>query len=291
MLQSASKGEQSAKLKPNKRQFHLLADEASPLAVAMARSESQTLDMVRLALASQQMRLAYQPAVYANHPEIIGFYEGYIRLLNPQGLVIPASDFMAAVETQELGREIDVAALQLGLLALRRNPGIRVAINMSARSLGYRPWVQMLRSTLRANPGLGSGLILEINEESIVQMPDVMGPFVDEMRDHGIALTLDDFGAGLTSLQMLADFQFDIAKIDGKFIRNCHLESANQAVVQACIGMARAFDMFLVAEAVETPEEAEWLRTHGVGCLQGYLFGKPEVTPDFSKFRAARVAS
>lgn len=290
MLKSAENQGDHSRQKHGKKHFNILADEASPIAVALARSEGETLEMVRLALATQQMRLAFQPAVYANHPDIIGFYEGYIRLLNPQGLVIPASDFMAAVETQELGREIDVAALQLGLLTLRRNPGIRVAINMSARSLGYRPWVQMLRSTLRTNPGLGSGLILEINEESVVQMPDIMGSFIDEMRDHGIALTLDDFGAGLTSMKMLSDFQFDIAKIDGKFIRNCHLESPNQTVVQACIGVARAFDMFLVAEAVESPEEAEWLRAHGVGCLQGYLFGKPEVTPDFRKFRAARAA-
>lgn len=278
-------------LNPNGKYFNVLADEASPLAFAMARSEASTLDMVRRALQRGRMRLAYQPAIYASHPDIIGFYEGYIRLLNDEGLVIPASDFMGAAENQELGREIDVAALKLGLLALQKNPGIRVAINLSARSLAYKPWLQMLRSTLRNDPSLGSGLILEINEESIMLMPDVLGPLLDEMREYGIAFTLDDFGAGLSSLQLLNDFQFDIAKIDGKFIRDCHLESENQCIVKAAIGIARAFDMFIVAEAVETIEEANWLRNHGVGCLQGYLFGKPEVAPDFSLYRQPRVAS
>ena len=258
------------------------------MAVAIAHSEAETAAMVRRALQQGRMRLAFQPAVYANYPDIIGFYEGYIRLLNDEGLVIPASDFMAFAELQELGREIDVAALKLGLVALQKNPGIRVAINLSARSLAYKPWLQALRASLRAHPQIGSGLILEINEESIMLMPDVLGPLIEELRDHGIAFTLDDFGAGLSSLQLLSDFQFDIAKIDGKFIRNCHLAGEPQNIVRAAIGIARAFEMFLVAEAVETNEEANWLRDNGVGCLQGYLFGKPEVSPDFSRYHSPR---
>ena len=270
-----------------RQRFDVGADEASPFAAATA-GEQDTLSMVRRALDEKRMRLAFQPAVYSADPTIIGFYEGYIRLLNPEGLVIPARDFMGVAETQELGREIDVAALRLGLLALQRNPGIRIAVNMSARSVGYKPWNQMLRAALRQQPTLGPGLILEINEASTMEMPDVLIPFMAEFRAAGIAFTLDDFGAGLTSFTLLNEFGFDIAKIDGKFTRNCHASDRNQPIVQAAIDVAKAFDMFLVAEAVETNDEAVWLRDQGVGCLQGYLFGKPEVTPDFSLFRKAR---
>src|SRR5690606_16422786 len=124
---------------------------------------------------------------------------------DPQDRVIPARDFMEVAETQELGREIDVAALQLGLIALQKNPGIRVAVNMSARSVGYRKWVQVLRQALKTHPGLGRGLILEIGEASAMQMPDVLVPFMKELREEGIAFTLDDFGAGATSLQLLSE--------------------------------------------------------------------------------------
>ncbi len=273
---------------PTRAKFDIEPSLADPLAVAVSAADRETLAMVRAALTLRRMRLAFQPAVYAADPSIIGFYEGYIRLLDPQDRVIPASAFMAVAETQELGREIDVAALQLGLLTLQRTPGIRIAVNMSARSVGYKKWVQTLRQALKAHPGLGRGLILEISEGSAMQMPDVLIPFMKELRADGIAFTLDDFGAGATSLQLLSDFRFEIAKLDGRFVRGMEKDQTHQQILRAAIAMAREFNMFLVAEAVETPAEANWLRQEGVGCLQGYLFGAPEVAPDFSRFRKGR---
>lgn len=263
---------------------------ADPLAVEVSAADRETLAMVRAALSQRRMRLAFQPAVYAADPSIIGFYEGYIRLLDPQDRMIPARDFMDVADMQELGREIDVAALELGLATLQRNPGIRVAVNMSARSVGYGKWVQVLRQALKAHPGLGRGLILEIGEASAMQMPDVLVPFMKDLRREQIAFTLDDFGTGAMSLQLLSEFGFDIAKLDGRFIRGIDRNPENRPVVGAAIAMAREFGMFLVAEAVETAAEANWLRDQGVGCLQGYLFGAPEVSPDFSRFRKGREA-
>jgi len=268
--------------------FEIMADQSSPLAVAGSSADRETLAMVRAALTLRRMRLAYQPAVYAADPSIIGFYEGYIRLLDPKDKVIPARYFMDVVETQELGREIDVAALQMGLATLQKHPGIRVAVNMSARSIGYQKWGQTLRQALKTQPGIGRGLILEISEGSAMQMPDVLMSFMQELRTEQIAFTLDDFGAGATSLQLLSEFRFDIAKLDGKFTRGIEQSAKNQPLVRAAIALAKEFNMFLVAEAVETTAEAHWLRDHGVGCLQGYLFGAPEVTPDFSRFRKGR---
>lgn len=273
---------------PKRAKFEIEPSLADPLTVAVSAADRETLAMVRAALALRRMRLAFQPAVYAADPSIIGFYEGYIRLLDPQDRVIPASAFMDVAETQELGREIDVAALQLGLHTLQRTPGIRIAVNMSARSVGYKKWVQTLRQALKAHPGLGRRLILEISEASAMQMPDVLIPFMKELRAEGIAFTLDDFGAGATSLQLLSDFRFEIAKLDGRFVRGMAKDPSHQQILRAAIAMAREFGMFLVAEAVETPAEANWLRDEGVGCLQGYLFGAPEVAPDFSRFRKGR---
>lgn len=273
---------------PKRPKFDMDPAQTDPLAVEVSAADRETLAMVRAALSLRRMRLAFQPAVYAADPSIIGFYEGYIRLLDPQDRVIPARDFMDVAETQQLGREIDVAALQLGLTTLQKNPGIRVAVNMSARSVGYGKWVQVLRQALKTHPGLGRGLILEIGEASAMQMPDVLIPFMKELREEQIAFTLDDFGAGATSLPLLSEFSFDIAKLDGRFVRDIDRSAENRPVLLAAIAMAREFGMFLVAEAVETAGEANWLRDNGVGCLQGYLFGAPEVAPDFSRFRKGR---
>jgi EAL domain-containing protein (putative c-di-GMP-specific phosphodiesterase class I) len=261
---------------------------ASPLAAAISAQDRETLAMVASALKDRRMRLAFQPVVYAADPSVIGFFEGFIRLLNLRDQVIPARDFMGAVEQQQLGREIDCAALQLGLMAMQRNPQIRVSINMSARSVGYRPWTDILRRALQDSPRLGANLILEISEASALQVPDVLKPFMADMREHGIVFALDDFGAGMTSLRVLQDLGFEIAKIDGSLVKHVDRLSEGQAVVRAAIAMAEELGMYVVAEAVETEGEATWLREAGVGCLQGYLFGPPTVTPDFRAFRHGR---
>ena len=273
---------------PRKSKFDRDPATASPLDVAISAQERETLTMVASALEERRMRLAFQPVVYAADPKLIGFFEGFIRLLNLRDQVIPARDFMPVVEMRQLGREIDCAALQLGLMAMQRNPHIRVSINMSARSVGYRPWLDILYRALNETPRLGSNLILEINEASALQVPDVLKPFMAEMRERGIVFALDDFGAGMTSLRLLEEMDFEIAKIDGSLVKNVDRTGEGKSAVRAAIALAQELGMYVVAEAVETEAEATWLRDAGVGCLQGYLFGPPTVTPDFRAFRHGR---
>jgi EAL domain-containing protein (putative c-di-GMP-specific phosphodiesterase class I) len=254
----------------------------------MAAQDRETLKTVADALKDRRMRLAYQPVVYAADPSVIGFFEGFIRLLNLRDQVIPARDFMGAVERTQLGREIDCAALQMGLMSLQRNPQIRISVNMSARSVGYQRWATILRKALRDSPKLGYNLILEINAVSAMQVPDVLRPFMEEMRNHGIVFALDDFGAGLISLETLQDLRFEIAKIEGSLVRDIDRMTGPQTVVRGAIALAQEMGMYVVAEAVETEAEATWLREAGVGCMQGYLFGAPSVTPDFRAFRHGR---
>ena len=97
----------------------------------------------------------------ASNPDKIAFYEGLIRVLDETGRVIPAGDFMALAEEANLGREIDVAALHLGLEALRDNPGLRLSINMSARSIGYSKWSNLLRRYLALDRSIGERLIIQ----------------------------------------------------------------------------------------------------------------------------------
>lgn len=270
--------------------FDLDPDLASPLDAAISAQDKETLAVVAAALKDRRMRLAFQPVVYAADPSVIGFFEGFIRLLNLRDQVIPARDFMGAVEQRELGRAIDCAALQMGLMAIQRNPQIRVSINMSARSVGYGPWVTILRKALKETPRLGHSLILEINEASAMQVPDVLKPFMTEMREHGIVFALDDFGAAMTSLRVLRELRFEIAKIDGALVHQVDRDGDGQSMVRAAIALAQEMEMYVVAESVETEAEANWLREAGVGCLQGYLFGAPTVTPDFRAFRHGRSA-
>ncbi len=267
-----------------------LSSEASPLAFAMGEQSAQSLAMVREALRSRRLALAWQPIVWGAEPRKIAMYEGLIRVLDPTGRSIPAREFMPFVETIELGREIDCAALALGLEALRSYPALRVAVNMSARSIGFPRWMRVLQHGLAADPTAGERLVLEITETSAMQVPEIVVAFMDEVRGLGVCFALDDFGAGFSSFRYLRDFCFDIIKIDGQFIRGIDRNPDNQALTRALIAVGRHFDMMTVAESVETEAEARWLQAEGVDRMQGHLFGSPTVRPVWAEAAQRRRA-
>jgi EAL domain-containing protein (putative c-di-GMP-specific phosphodiesterase class I) len=264
--------------------------DADPLSFVARDQDRRTIAMVRAALETRRLRLAFQPVVLARDVQRVAFYEGLIRVLDEKGRVIPARDFMGAIETQDLGRMIDCAALEMGLRTLMRHPEIRLSINMSARSIGYPRWMRTLKRGLAASPTLGERLILEITESSAMLVPELVISFMDSLQKQGIAFALDDFGAGFTAFRYFKDFFFDIVKIDGQFIRGIHRDPDNQVLTAALVSIARQFEMLTIAESVETLEDAEFLQQAGLDCLQGYLFGAPTVHPTFSQpAQAARA--
>ena len=249
----------------------------TPLGSALAGRDRSTLDMVAEAIKYDQTMLAYQPIMQALPPHDVAFYEGYIRVLDSTGRVIPARDFMDVVEDTELGRELDCLALQHGLRTLSKHPNIRLSVNMSARSIGYERWNQALKRFLSKDKTIGERLLLEITEASTQGAPELVLDFMTRMQEHGIAFAMDNFGAGSMSIAHFRQFFFDAVKLDGQFVRKITENFDNQAVVRALIGVAKQFDMLTVAESVETQAEAEFLIANGVDCLQGYLFGAPTV--------------
>ena len=266
-------------------------DSASPLAYAVAQQDRETMQMVRDAIQNQQVLLAFQPVVKSTGQQRPAFYEGLIRVLDKTGRIIPAGEFIGVIENTELGRQIDCLALGLGLKTLADVPGLRLSINMSARSIGYQRWMDTLKRGLRTNPTIAERLIMEITESSAMLMPDIVCAFMSDLQHLGVTFALDDFGAGYTSFRYLKDFYFDILKIDGQFIRGIHADPDNQVLTQALLTIAQQFDMFTVAEFVETAEDAAFLQDLGIDCMQGYFFGAPTTRPNWVVANQERQAS
>lgn len=260
----------------------------SPLDAAVTQRDRGTLSMVRQSLERGDAVLAFQPVMRADGAGV-AFYEGLIRILDETGRVIPAKDFIGVVEDQDLGRQIDCAALRIGLNTLKRNPSLRLAINMSARSVGYPGWMQILRRFIKTRPDVVQRLILEITETSVMMMPEIVKIFMEELQDKGVTFALDDFGAGYTAFRHLRHFCFDILKIDGQFARNVEIDADNQVLNEALISLARHFDMVVVSEAVETEAEAAWLTAAGVDCLQGYYFAVPTMSPPWKSDQKTKL--
>ncbi len=254
-------------------------DLVDPLTIATELRDRDAVDLVRDALDHGRCAMAFQPIVQADRAHNPAFYEGLIRVSDQTGRYIPAKDFIDAVEMDELGRRLDCEALRIGVDTLTRVPDLRLSINMSARSIGYKPWARILHRALRRDETIGERLILEITERSAIVMPEIVQSFMSEFQQFGVCFALDDFGAGYTSFRYLRDFFFDIIKIDGQFIRGVHTSPDDQALVRALVAVAKHFDMLTVAEFVEAEEDANILMAMGVDCLQGYYFGQPTMRP------------
>jgi EAL domain-containing protein (putative c-di-GMP-specific phosphodiesterase class I) len=251
----------------------------SPLESAIRHQDRTTISAVHAAVERGSGVLAFQPVVQSRQTSRAAFYEGLIRIIDDSGRIIPLKDFMPYAETRKLGRQIDCLSLSLGLQTLQEDPSLRLSINMSARSIDHPEWRQILRRGVAEDSTVGERLILEITESSAMSMPEEVLGFMSEVLDQGISLALDDFGSGYTSFRYLRDFCFDMIKIDGQFIRNIPHLRDNQVLTRALQSIAHQFEMFTVAESVETAEEASFLIDLGIDCLQGYYFGAPTIAP------------
>lgn len=266
-------------LQRRKMQADMPEGSENPLDTAVTRRDRSTLDMVREAISHNQTMLAFQPVMQARAPHQVAFYEGLIRVLDDTGRVIPAREFIHVVENTELGRDLDCAALEMGLRTLVRNPSLRISINMSARSIGYRRWMRVLERHLKKDKTLGERLVLEISEKSAMDLPEIVMDFMDRLQIRGISFALDGFGTGSTAVRHFRQFLFDVVKIDGEFVRGVQNNPDNQLLTRALVAIAQQFEMLTIAESVETVEDAEFLVSIGVDCLQGFLFGAPSVRP------------
>jgi len=246
-----------------------------PLEYAVSVRDRDVLSMVRTALDAGACQLALQPVRAAQDGLPIAFHECLIRLMDEQGRVIPAAQFMDQIEETSLGRDVDAASLQLAFDLLKKHPDLRLSVNVSARSLGDGAWRRLLDRELAATTHV-ERLILEISENSAMQLPEVVIRFMEEMQPHGLAFALDDFGSGLTAFRHLKDFFFDLVKVDRHFIRNINEDPDNQVLAEALITVAHQFEMFAVAEGIESQAEADFLISIGADCVQGYHFGVPK---------------
>lgn len=247
-----------------------------PFQAAMASRDSDVLTLVQDALTARRTKMAYQPIILAGDKPGIAFHEGLVRVLDEAGRVIPAAHFMGVIGENDLGREIDCRALEHAFALLKQRTDLRISINVSARSLADGKWRDILRDGLADKANMGDRLIFEISETSAMELHEIMIRFMVEMQPKGVAFALDGFGAGLTAFRHLKDFFFDLVKIDKSFIRGIHDDPDNQVVTEALIMVAHQFEMFVVADGVESAQEAAFMTKLGADCLQGYHFGVPK---------------
>ena len=234
---------------------------------------------LRRGLTQEEFRNVYQPIVNPLDGAVIGF-EALVRWEHPQRGTVPPGDFIPIAEETGLIIQLGESVLHRACCDAvswdaRHGNELRVSVNVSPKQLAHRSLVPTVRKTL-AETGLPAHrLSLEITETALIDDADGALEKLVELKELGVHLELDDFGTGYSSLTFARTFPIDALKIDRSFIEGLAHNDEDQAIVSAVVSMARALGLGVVAEGVETQEQATQLRLMGCGLAQGFLFSRP----------------
>jgi diguanylate cyclase (GGDEF)-like protein len=244
------------------------------------RSERLELEaaLARAAVEPGQFELAYQPQVDLVTGEVLGA-EALVRWCHPtRGLLTPDS-FLPVAEETGLVVPLDLHVLRTALaqVAAWRDAGleIRVAVNLSARTLAARELLASLRSGLATAGVPGSLLEIELTESTAVADPEALTRTLLEIGRLGVSVAIDDVGTGFSSLALLHQLPAHRIKVDRSFVQRICDDPSSRSVVEAVLLLADRLGREVVAEGIETVEQA--LEMLGLGCRigQGYLFARP----------------
>jgi diguanylate cyclase (GGDEF)-like protein len=230
------------------------------------------------ALERGELFLEYQPKVHLATGALAGV-EALARWSNPRlGLVAP-SDFIPAAECSSLIKPMTYAILGSALdQAVKwRGQGrdISIAVNLSARMLDDDEVTTRCCAALEERGCSRGQLTLEITETALMASPLRAQQTLQSLHDAGIMISIDDFGAGYTSLKYLRDFQVSEIKIDKLFIRRLQSTSRDVAIVRSIAALSRGFNLKLVAEGIEDEGQCVLLRELGCDYGQGFAIGPP----------------
>lgn len=231
------------------------------------------------AISSDDLHLVYQPKIDLRDGSVAGA-EALVRWRLPNGDVRYPADFIPAAESSglivQLGeRVMHDACVQARVWDAKAPEGWRVAVNVSGRQLETDSFVETLDAILVDTGLKPERLEIELTESALVADPDSARELLSALRARDIAVSIDDFGTGYCSLSYLRNFPVDTLKIDQSFVQGAN-DAVNLSIVRAIVDLARALELGVVAEGVETAEQMYTMQSLGADVVQGYLLGRPD---------------
>jgi len=227
---------------------------------------------IRDALDEDRLMLYAQPIIEVQSQAVVA-HELLLRMVDRDGAIIAPIRFLPAAEQYGLIEEIDRWVLAQAITLAGR--GHKVHFNISAKSLGSRELIGDLERGLRDTGAALGLLVCEITETALAGDEAVAEAFVDELRELGCEIALDDFGIGYGGFAYLKRLPITALKIDIEFVRDLVENPQNQHVVKAIVNLAQGFGREAVAEGVENQATLELLEEYGVDYAQGYAIGHP----------------
>ncbi|PTQ91020.1 putative bifunctional diguanylate cyclase/phosphodiesterase [Agitococcus lubricus] len=242
---------------------------------------------LRKAIEQDQLELYFQPKINPLSGDIVGA-EVLLRWKHPhRGMVSPVTFIPVAEESGfivELGAWVLKRACEINREWQSRGmPIVPLAINLSAANFRHHDLLPDIRRTLEDLKLQPNFLVIELTEGILMNDVDETIQTLQALKDMGVYLSVDDFGTGYSSLNYLKRFPLDELKIDRSFVKDIISDPNDAAITAAIIGLAQNLKLSVVAEGVETTEQADFLLRRGCNTMQGYLFAKPMPQEDFEQ--------
>jgi diguanylate cyclase (GGDEF)-like protein len=263
-----------------KNNFQFYSSQMNAIAVNSLSLEAR----LRRAMERDELFMVYQPKVDLRSGRTVGV-EALIRWEHPEEGMIPPATFIPIAEEVGLINTLGEWILRSVCRQIRAwedsaAADLVVAVNISSRQIANPHFGLIVQQMLRECGVPGTRLEFEITETSIMTMESYIDAAFRTIRDLDITISLDDFGTGYSSLSHLRRFPIDYLKIDRSFVDEALTNPDDRAIVSAIIGMAQNLGLQVVAEGVETPEQARFMREKGCDLAQGYYFGRPMQAAD-----------
>lgn len=259
----------------------------SPDARRHALEQLQLEQDLRRALERSEFVLHYQPVFDLQAGRATGA-EALLRWNHPErGLLLPGA-FIHTAEASDLIEPLGLwvireACRQLGAWNRAGLPGLRMAVNVSARQF-LDPYLgQHLREAIAAAGIAPEQLEIELTESVAMVDHEHTCRVFSALRSEGVGVSIDDFGTGYASMSYLRKLPFDKLKIDREFVTDVHRSREGQAICGALIELARGLGLRVLAEGVEQEEEVRYLAQHGCDLFQGYYFARPVPAAQFEQ--------
>jgi diguanylate cyclase (GGDEF)-like protein/PAS domain S-box-containing protein len=234
---------------------------------------------LRYAFENEELTLHYQPIVAVDTGAVQGF-EALLRWQPSGSNLIPPSTFVPVAE--QCGLIVPISAWVLKKACLEAeiwrqsypaDPPLYVSINISSKHFSHAGFIGHVKDALEESAVDPQCITIELTESLAMKDVAATGQTMSQLRTLGVKLSIDDFGAGYSSLSYLRRFPVDTLKIDQSFVKT--MDAENYAIVKTIVGLARNLDLKVIAEGVETINQCQLLALAGCGSAQGYLFAEP----------------
>jgi PAS domain S-box-containing protein len=273
ILESAKLG--IKRLLRTKKDF-IISNDLAAMVQEQAKENMKTVSMIKKAINSSKIVSYFQPIIH-NQTQKIAKYESLVRLIDEDNNVISPFFFLETSKKSNYYTQITNIVLEHSFSILK-NCNVDISINLSAIDIEQRHTREKILKLLEHNRTHASRVVFELLEDENIKEFEVIKEFIRNVKDFGVKIAIDDFGAGYSNYERLLDYQPDILKIDGCLIRNIETSSYSLSVVKSIVTFAKEQNIQTIAEFIENESIFNIIKELGVDFSQGYYFGKPEPT-------------